>query len=237
MQFVTQRCYDLLVVTEHESLVKIFGDRTLEEIVNVRLVHLKQPTLLWPFSIMHMLCSSKQATDTTSYLSPLVSVNTLSINDQIEHALPAAIQRNAAEIFSCRGHGWLRAQHRTIICELFYRLLRVFFLHLIKTFPTLLPIGSIGRAYMYLIVLSSSMIMLLFHRHSIAMFLTIFTLLIKEYHSWRPVAMRLSSGLTFRPTFIKSARPAMIATGMPQSNLHCLQPYHHHRRHLFHRFI
>ena len=44
-RYFTQGCLDLLVVTDHKPLVKIFGDRTLDEIHNTRLFRLKQRTL------------------------------------------------------------------------------------------------------------------------------------------------------------------------------------------------
>ena len=44
-RYFTQGCENLLVVTDHKPLVKIFGDRTLDEITNTRLFRLKQRTL------------------------------------------------------------------------------------------------------------------------------------------------------------------------------------------------
>jgi hypothetical protein len=81
--------------------VKIFGDRTLDEITNTRLFRLKQRTLPWRFSIIHMPGTSNQAADAASrYPSPSISIKTLDINDQIEHVLAAVIQREAAKISS-----------------------------------------------------------------------------------------------------------------------------------------
>ena len=100
-RFFTQGCDDLLVVTDHKPLVKIFGDRTLDEIVNTRLFRLKQRTLPWRFSIVYMPGYSNPAADATSrHPSPAISVNTLGVSDQMEHALAAAIQREATEISS-----------------------------------------------------------------------------------------------------------------------------------------
>ena len=50
----TQGCDDLLVVTDHKALVKILGDRTLDEITNTRLFRIKQRTLPWYFQIRHL---------------------------------------------------------------------------------------------------------------------------------------------------------------------------------------
>jgi len=52
-RYFTQGCDRLIVVTDHKPLLKLFGDRTLDEITNPRLFRLKQRTLLWRFSIIH----------------------------------------------------------------------------------------------------------------------------------------------------------------------------------------
>ena len=51
-RFFTMGCDDLTVVTDHKPLIKILGDRRLDEIVNTRLFRLKQRTLPWKFSIV-----------------------------------------------------------------------------------------------------------------------------------------------------------------------------------------
>jgi len=65
-RYFTQGCDDLVVVTDHKPLVKIFGDRTLDEISNSRLFHLKQRTLPWRFRAAHLPGTSNHATDATS---------------------------------------------------------------------------------------------------------------------------------------------------------------------------
>ena len=52
-RYFTQGCDNLLVLTDHKPLVKLFGDRTLDEIANPRLFRLKQRSLLWRFKIRH----------------------------------------------------------------------------------------------------------------------------------------------------------------------------------------
>ena len=52
-RYFTQGCDRLVVVTDHKPLLKLFGDRTLDEIANPRLFRLKQRTLLWRFTILH----------------------------------------------------------------------------------------------------------------------------------------------------------------------------------------
>jgi hypothetical protein len=53
-RFFMQDCDDLLVVTDHKPLVKIFGDTTLDEITNTRLFRLKQRTMPWRFRMAHL---------------------------------------------------------------------------------------------------------------------------------------------------------------------------------------
>ena len=65
-RYFTQGCRDLLVVTDHKPLTKIFGDRTLDEIANTRLFRLKQRTLPWRFSIKHMPGKSNIVADAMS---------------------------------------------------------------------------------------------------------------------------------------------------------------------------
>ena len=65
-RFFIQERDKLVVVTYHKPLVNIFGDRTLDEISNTRLICLKQPTLPWHFQIAHLPGKSNCALDATS---------------------------------------------------------------------------------------------------------------------------------------------------------------------------
>ena len=71
-RYFTMGCNDLIVATDHKPLVKIFGDRTLDEINNTRLFRLKQRTLPWNFSTIYLPGSSNLAADAASrYPSPV----------------------------------------------------------------------------------------------------------------------------------------------------------------------
>ena len=50
-KYFTKGCKDLMVVTDHKPLVKIFGDRILNETQNTRIFRLKQRTLPWLFQV------------------------------------------------------------------------------------------------------------------------------------------------------------------------------------------
>ena len=53
-RYFTQGCDNLIVVTDHNPLVKLFGDRLLDEITNTRLFRLKQRTLPWRFRVLYV---------------------------------------------------------------------------------------------------------------------------------------------------------------------------------------
>ena len=50
-KFFTMGCDNLLLVVDHKPLVRIFGDRRLDEIENDQLYRLKRKTLRWRFEI------------------------------------------------------------------------------------------------------------------------------------------------------------------------------------------
>ena len=88
-RYFTQGCTDLLVVTDHKPLVKLFGDRTLDEIENTRLLRLKQRTLPWYFKIAYLPGKTNFAADATSrHPSPY---GELSNGDKEEFLINAAI--------------------------------------------------------------------------------------------------------------------------------------------------
>ena len=59
-------CEDLIVVTDHKPLLKILGDRNLEDISNPRLIKLKEKTLLFRFGISYIAGSRNSAADAVS---------------------------------------------------------------------------------------------------------------------------------------------------------------------------
>ena len=66
-KFFTQGCDHLVVVTDHKPLVKLFGDRTLDEITNPRLFSMKQRSLLWRFIPIHKPGKENYFSDATSH--------------------------------------------------------------------------------------------------------------------------------------------------------------------------
>ena len=65
-RYFTQGCDKLIVVTDHKPLVKLFGDRTLDEIANPRLFRLKQRSLMWRFTVLHEPGRDNLFSDATS---------------------------------------------------------------------------------------------------------------------------------------------------------------------------
>ena len=98
-RYFTQGCPNLIVVTDHKPLVKIFGDRTLDEISNTRLFRLKQRTLPWYFEVTYLPGKTNHAADATSrHPSPLTEIPSLPLECE-EHVMMASISREA-ELFT-----------------------------------------------------------------------------------------------------------------------------------------
>ena len=64
--YFTMGCNDLLIIVDHKPLVKIFGDRRLDEIDNPRLFRLKQRTLMWRFEIQYQKGAENTCADAMS---------------------------------------------------------------------------------------------------------------------------------------------------------------------------
>ena len=59
-----------MIATDHKPLVKVLGDRALDDIHNPRLFRLKQRTLMWRFRILHVPGKSNAAADAASRYPP-----------------------------------------------------------------------------------------------------------------------------------------------------------------------
>ena len=65
-KYFTQGCDNLLVITDHKPLVKLLGNRTLDEIINPRLFRIQQRTLTWRFTTEYMPGDENKFSDATS---------------------------------------------------------------------------------------------------------------------------------------------------------------------------
>ena len=112
-RFFSLGCDDLLVVTDHKPLVKLLGDRTLDEIRNTRLFRLKQRTLPWYFTIAHLPGKTNFAADAMSrHPSPSGHICGLELGDFIEFAILASVKRNTASHFSLSWEEISKETHR-----------------------------------------------------------------------------------------------------------------------------
>ena len=103
-------CPDLLVVVDHKPLVKILGDRSLEDIKNPRLFNMKEKTLMYDYKIKHVpgtwhlgpdACSrypSNQSSEVSSVLTdlrhpaaPQDILSSLEINCYVQSSVLAAM--------------------------------------------------------------------------------------------------------------------------------------------------
>ena len=110
-RYFTQGCQDLLVVTDHKPLTKIFGDRTLDEISNTRLFRLKQRTLPWHFRVEHLPGTTNLAADAASRYPVMdAELSALSVADLSEVIITAAISRETEEVTSI---SWSRLAEET----------------------------------------------------------------------------------------------------------------------------
>ena len=100
-RYFTQGCSKLLVVTDHKPLVKLFGDRTLDEITNTRLFRLKQRTLQWHFDIAYCPGKTNLAADATSRNPCAIELaSNMSVGDLAEHLTIASIHDEATSLTS-----------------------------------------------------------------------------------------------------------------------------------------
>ena len=108
-KYFTQGSPNLTVVTDHKPLVKIFGDRTLDEVTNPRLFRLKQKTLPWFFKIEHMPGKTNSAADAMSRY-PALTTNQMDEAKDEESLLVSGICRDLTNISTI---SWENLAHET----------------------------------------------------------------------------------------------------------------------------
>lgn len=65
-RFFVLGCTDLIIAVDQKPLLKIFGDRSLDEISNARLRNLKEKTLRYKFRMIHIPGVRHKAVDALS---------------------------------------------------------------------------------------------------------------------------------------------------------------------------
>ena len=117
-KYFTKGCDNLIVVTDHKPLVKIFGDHTLDELPNTRLFRLKQHTLPWKFDIAHLPGKTNMAADATSVIRPARTTPSTNLSWTLTLNVPWLLQSD----MTCTilppylGSTLLPKQHRTRLC-------------------------------------------------------------------------------------------------------------------------
>ena len=110
-RFFTMGCPNLLVIVDHRPLVKILGDRRLDEIENPRLFRLKRRTLMWHFDIEYQPGHQNPFAAATSRHpnrhSELASLAMMSPNDHKEQSLIAGVRNEVEQFFAVT---WERVQ-------------------------------------------------------------------------------------------------------------------------------
>jgi len=66
-RFFVLGCEELLIAVDHKPLLKIFGDRSLNDIENLRLRKLKEKTLQYRFKMVHLPGARNKAEDAVSH--------------------------------------------------------------------------------------------------------------------------------------------------------------------------
>ncbi len=117
-------CPDLLVVVDHEPLVKLLGDRHLHDIPNPRLLHLKEKTLLYSYRIRHIAGEENKAADAMSrhpHTEP--AGNTESVEPGVEASVMAVLAE--AEVIEGQAVTWERIQAASLQDETIRSLARL----------------------------------------------------------------------------------------------------------------
>ena len=103
-RFFTMGCDNLVVVTDHKPLVKLLGDRRLDEILNPRLFRLKQRTLMWRFRIEYQPGIYNKVSDAIcrrpNKYAEIASLNLQSDGDKLEELLVAGIGSDVDKFFA-----------------------------------------------------------------------------------------------------------------------------------------
>ena len=98
-------CNNLLVIVDHKPLVKIFGNRRLDEIDNPRLFRLKRRTLMWRFEIEYRPGKLNSFADAVSrnpnkYAEVAACTSLMHQNDIEEESLVAGIFDDLEKFFA-----------------------------------------------------------------------------------------------------------------------------------------
>ena len=97
MCYFTLGSSDLVIVTDHKPIVKLFRDRTLKEILNTRLFKMKQFALPWKFETAYILGRENDLADATSR-NPTSNSDMSEFKETVAALLDANNQKEDADI-------------------------------------------------------------------------------------------------------------------------------------------
>ena len=92
------RCPELLVTVDHKPLIKIFSDKAIEDIKNLRLFSLKGRSLMYRFWIKHLLGKLNTALDCTSK-HPTASGHTRAIEGDATWTIDSTIKASFSSAY------------------------------------------------------------------------------------------------------------------------------------------
>ena len=109
-------CEDLIVVTDHKPLIKVFGNRRLEEIDNPRLLSLKEKTMIFRFKMVHIPGRYNKIPDATSRYPSFPPDNTKHSDENwtdIEHTAFITAMSSLSDVNSIKAVTWQRVREET----------------------------------------------------------------------------------------------------------------------------
>ncbi|XP_053385871.1 uncharacterized protein LOC128550595 [Mercenaria mercenaria] len=81
-RYLVLGCDNLVIAVDHKPLLKLFGDRSLENIPNARLRNLKEKTLRYKFKMLHVPGAKNRAPDAVSR-NPTGDAEPMVLNDDV----------------------------------------------------------------------------------------------------------------------------------------------------------
>ena len=103
-RYFTLGCNELVIVVDHEPLVKILGDRRLDEIDNPRMFRLKQRTLMWRFRIVYRPGKKNDSADAISrHPNPYAELASLAMQtdeDRLEESYICGVISDLSKFFA-----------------------------------------------------------------------------------------------------------------------------------------
>ena len=84
-------CTNLVIAVDHKPLLKIFGDRSLDQISNAQLRNLKERILRYHFKMVHIPGIKNRASDVISLDTPLVTLSHPRCSCRMMMSLPSLI--------------------------------------------------------------------------------------------------------------------------------------------------